>query len=32
MLGGYMKIRHHLYSTMLVPLTHTIQPSFTFDI
>lgn len=32
MLGGYMKIRHHLYSTMLVPLTHIIQPSFAFDL
>lgn len=32
MLGGYMKIRRHLYSTMLVRLTHTIQTSFTSEL
>lgn len=32
MFGGYMKIRHHLYSTMLILLIHTIQTSFTFEL
>lgn len=32
MLGGYMKIRHHVYSTVLVPVTYTILPLFTLDL